>query len=73
MTWRPIETAPKDGTEVVLWLNEFDGAVIGRFDWNSYTYSYTWLDKCGVDEYAIDFNPEITPTHWTPIPPDPNQ
>jgi hypothetical protein len=56
--WRPIETAPKDGTWVVC--VEDDGTKhVAQFNktWVTEEYDYT--------SYFID------PTHWMPLPPPP--
>ncbi len=51
--WQPIETAPKDGTEVVV--VDIDG---DRFIASS-TDGKNWYDGA----YPVDY-----PTHWMPLP-----
>ena len=59
MEWQPIETAPKDGEEFMVW----DGART--------TLAYWWsVGRCW---WARDFNEELKPTHWMPIPPPPGR
>ena len=68
--WQPIETAPKDGTDILLWLGEpFNQTRLAGFcrHWG------TW-----VEEEPNDFlNEEIfgigcnVPTHWMPLPEPP--
>lgn len=73
--WQPIETAPKDGTEVLVWA---------RWDWDG-----MYGEECGggympqvavwdLDESrlrVVSFSPfsdahwAVKPTHWMPIPP----
>jgi len=53
-TWRPIETAPKDGTRVLV-LAE-DG---GKLD-----VYIAWHDEDGLCDYAGP----IDATHWMPLP-----
>lgn len=55
MTWRPIETAPKNG-EVILW----NGSFICMAQWNR--IASRWHDGVGF----ID-----NPTHWQPLPEPP--
>lgn len=54
-TWRPIASAPRDGTKVLCWSRD-SGCFIARFDG---TY---WLVGIG----AI-----VEPTHWMPLPDGP--
>ena len=56
--WRPIETAPKDGTPIV----------IGR-PWNGSTILAIaeWIHNRGWWAYWIGQAP-MYPTHWMPIP-----
>lgn len=72
--WRPIETAPKDGTEVLLFgirANIPNRIVVGHYtqgggdeqprfgpDWFHYNGSY--------------FSTCQNPTHWRPLPPPPH-
>lgn len=67
--WQPIETAPKDGTRVLLGRAEW--VEIGRWLANSRAYRGaplgTWMDD------ADNGGPEghDWPTHWMPLPPPP--
>ncbi len=63
--WQPIETAPKDGTEVVLWCGQ---PVCGRISTDhldpertpqGWTMDVTWPGM-------------IEPTHWMPLPSAPS-
>lgn len=64
--WRPIDTAPKDGTYIILAHFGEDGVEVVGGDWNLYPKEgqeglhgfRAWIDD---------------PTHWMPIvPPLPN-
>ncbi len=63
--WRPIETAPKDGTIVLLGWNDPDieeiGAVAGWYEGGP-------SDKCWYDQY----HEPVTATHWMPLRPLPS-
>jgi hypothetical protein len=59
--WQPIETAPKDGTDILVW----DGRE--RFVVFYYRGASHWLMNCGST--CI----EINPTHWQPIPEPPKE
>ena len=62
--WRPIETAPKDGT-LFLGTNERSGACcVTWFGKTSHVPLYGWCE--GVDGEDIDL---WWPTHWMPLPP----
>ena len=64
--WRPIETAPKDGTQFLTWDSHY-GIRVGRCvvrpdhdDWLSYMDAYKGSSKGG-----------IRATHWMPLPQKP--
>ena len=64
MEWQSIETAPNDGTKVLLWV---DGQVdIG--DWlpaiHPWNNSAWWVESGQVTAR--------NPTHWMPLPEAPN-
>lgn len=68
--WQPIETAPKDGTPVLL----------GRFAPGCLLDGRVSVDKWSLPEDGRGwigfgkFNPEYWPaTHWMPLPPPPTQ
>lgn len=64
--WQPIETAPKDGTEV--WA--FNGEQ-ARMRWIEGPGYALWV---WVDELLEDADPSPDqPTHWQPIPAAPKQ
>lgn len=70
--WRPIESAPKDGTWVLLscdhgqyvagWLTEGDGDTVNFSGW------YVEDNKHGP--YALR---GAAPTHWMPLPAEPSR
>ena len=59
MEWQPIETAPMDGTDILLGFARHDRppVVAGWFD--------CWA------EYDCQNIVKGTPTHWMPLPPAP--
>ncbi len=65
MDWQPIETAPKDGTDMLLIRNygvsTREGVFIGWF--NPITDKWVNLHT-GSDSYG--------PTHWMALPAPPN-
>ena len=68
--WQPIETAPKDGTQLLLYCgNEWGGIIVGHYgdlllvndvtdEWETETCWQSGLEKFGV-------------THWMPLPKPP--
>lgn len=78
MKWQPIETAPKDGTDIIVmhvhistqivhaafWIDEEQGLdKPGDTGWWSY-------DKSEGSRIKLD--DWLTPTHWMPLPEPPN-
>lgn len=70
LAWRPIETAPKDGSRVIIW----DGApYIAKWAEEANDYQFTsypgWqIFDCDDGFYSIASK---SPTHWMPLPADP--
>lgn len=67
--WQPIETAPKDGTRVLL-LTEHVGVSIGFFGPKYSLYGINYGDDWG---YGCSWRDSIQPppTHWMPLPDPP--
>ena len=68
--WQPIETAPKDGTRILLW--DTDEVVIAKWDDISMGGAEGWQIAVvnmlsGLKHYEAAFNP----THWMPLPEPP--
>ena len=66
MEWQPIETAPKDGTTVDIFV-VLEGGYRGRFT------DYYWQSKRKIWRYTHggDIHPDQV-THWMPLPDGPN-
>lgn len=61
--WQPIEMAPKDGTEVLVW----DGSIrqISKFTVAGLDFDGHWWDAEGYWISGI--------THWMPLPEPPTE
>jgi len=65
MGWQPIETAPKDGTDVLLAGTGTYDVTVGSF------YKATKGPSVCDGWYYQDGSSRIEPTHWMPLPPPP--
>jgi len=65
--WQPIETAPKDGTNVLL-LNDKGNMAAGL--WLDGVLGSGWFLR-GGNKPDYFFNNHRGPTHWMPLPPPP--
>ncbi len=70
--WRPIDTAPKDGTRVLLYATLF-GASLGGHDlekdYGQWVIIAAWDDQYGMWLDGSQCTP--VPTHWMPLPSPP--
>lgn len=69
--WQPIETAPKDGTPVLVWESEYGrealtAAYIEFTDPPPDGYHSGWFDR-------VHGHSELQPTHWMPLPHPPTE
>lgn len=64
--WQPIETAPKDGTRIVLATS--DTAYAGRWAESQYIGMW-WMSG----DYVAAFSKMNPPTHWMPLPQPPKE
>jgi hypothetical protein len=63
--WQPIEKAPKDGTELLLWSPQADDVAL-----TGYHHVGRWCDY--LDGWAICADEyTTTPSHWMPLPSPP--
>lgn len=68
MDWHPIETAPKDGTCIMVYVpGDYANAyVVVQWDMNEYSGECRgWLEAEGERWSAYE------PSHWMPLPPPP--
>ncbi len=73
--WQPIETAPRDGTEVLLTWMEADGQPqdIARLAWdpereNALFPGVVGMWACPSGNFTWNEAGGYGPTHWAPIP-----
>jgi hypothetical protein len=71
MTWRSIDSAPKDGSAVLLWSSLFrtEPKLAQWLEWHD---NLTDQDRQGWRE-GVDFGDWLqAATHWMPLPPPPS-
>lgn len=82
--WQPIETAPRDGTVILAYGNKYypqgiDAPKMAFTRWKTETRDeWVWLDDVTkqlvtIDESDWDSEGGISPTHWLPLPPPPQE
>lgn len=59
--WRPIETAPKDGTPILARVTDARGFAVVNWCQMDYDDNYGWADAAGYPDC----------THWMPLPAPP--
>jgi hypothetical protein len=74
MNWQPIETAPKDGRPVLLFVPDLRGDnpdwITARWEWSTIEHGDWRLIQAG--SYAGDSDICGDPTHWAALPLGPN-
>ena len=70
--WRHIETAPKDGSYLLLWEQYSDAPFVGYWSGGSWSVSHEHVDAEGGWDGANVVDALSMPiTHWMPLPPAP--
>jgi len=71
--WQPIETAPKDGTYVMVWPPTYSGAVsCAVWDWQTdHKRPRPFWQRLDTDSAWTSRN--HPPTHWMPVPEGPEE
>jgi hypothetical protein len=77
--WQPIETAPKDGTDVIVMYMHIETQVVHNAFWMDekdcwagdnpggwWSYVHSEVSRELLDDWR-------TPTHWMPLPPPPRR
>jgi hypothetical protein len=66
--WQPIETAPKDGTEVLIYGLAWEDAQRGNYYAVAAFLDGAWRDSPEDVDDGWEMN---SPTHWMPLPTPP--
>jgi hypothetical protein len=76
MNWQPIETAPRNGTWVLIWPKYASNPLVAEFSNNRWYGCYEhYKVSCGrwCEGGSVDTWPNLNPTHWQPLPPPPTE
>ena len=76
--WQPIETAPKDGTEIFVYAKWKYKNCDAKYSWRVANYRSDisgWENGCHFWTITSTHFHEtaIEPTHWMPLPPPPEE
>jgi hypothetical protein len=67
MSWQPIETAPRDGTSILVYA-DYKMFVARWIEQNPYCPGWWHVDDNKYDQFALCGH---EPTHWMPLPEPP--
>ena len=67
MEWQPIETAPKDGSVIIVW---YFSPLFARWCYVGKGEKKGWASQ---DYWLSDDFEEYKPTHWMPLPQPPTK
>ena len=75
MKWQPIETAPKDGTDILIVTSRFQIVNVARWseecDVGGFSTGPGWqVFECEDGWYSIGFTQDEV-SHWMPLPEPP--
>ena len=82
MNWQPIETAPRDGTEILGWRHDC-GVILVKYTSAAAFLPHDEIEKLteedadAMDWFIADFwqgerlDDNEAPTHWLPLPDEP--
>jgi hypothetical protein len=77
--WQPINSAPKDGTEILLFCSQRK-ICYGHCEEAKFTEVGTYVSYSdgsgsweGVDTSGGEYGNTLVPTHWMPLPPPPSE
>jgi hypothetical protein len=70
MEWRPIETAPKDGTRILIWPGCWPTHWEDEIRFQDELHSGWLIVDCEDPWYTVFSLPEHV-THWVPMPEGP--
>ena len=68
--WQPIETAPKDGTRIIV--AKQSGYVMAWAS-SAYWFERQYKDREKYSGWTDGFDTLATPTHWMPLPAPPGE
>jgi hypothetical protein len=70
--WQPIETAPKDGSAILIWPAQ--SALTGSTECMIISYVVRWHDwkEAWIEASGEEYD-TFYPTHWMPLPPPPKK
>ena len=72
--WKPIESAPKDGTHILLWEQWGTDPFVGWWCMGSWSASHEHVDaEGGWDGAVVVDRIECPVTHWMPLPEPPQE
>lgn len=73
--WRPIETAPKDGSTVLVWFSDLYNGTADLARWDNDQYARKprpyWTGNRERILGTVAYR-QGKPTHWMPLPEPPN-
>jgi hypothetical protein len=70
MNWQTMETAPKDGREIVLWCEDAQ-LLVHAATWERNRWYEIYIDEVEGETWRT-IDPSATPSHWLElIPPCP--
>jgi hypothetical protein len=68
MSWQPIETAPKNGTVILVYRNLDGRQQMGTAYWGAPFSASGWITKGTAGNTDMGL---LAPTHWMPLPAPP--
>ena len=67
--WRHIDTAPKDGSDILI-FSQKHGRRVARYEPFQWGKSLEWF--IGLEQGWCGGTYDCAPTHWMPLPPPPS-